>query len=259
VAAPGYEFTHLAGLLDSVDGPWAANLVNEILEDLLAAEVDNEACYFREVDLCAAGDFHLTLTETGTKPPGPRLAASEFDMLVTNLADVALTVPVYRTDIDPERVERRPGALVFDEVVVAPHGTACFAAYLDIADIGLAAQNVPVLVVHSSPRGVMTWVFERETLEPATLTTTHLQASRLQLAIRVMGELGAGAREVESLEALAASEYLHFVRWEAAQAVYMLDPSRGIRLLEDHLTADRHAGVRKAASASLERLLSAAG
>jgi hypothetical protein len=259
MAMPGYEFTQLARLLESVDGSWSATLVNEILEDLLAAEVDNEARYFREVDLCASGDFHLTLTETGTQLPGPRLAASEFDMLVTNLSDAAVAVPVCRTDIDPDHVERRPGALVIDETVIGPYGTACFQAYRDIADIGLAAANVPALIVHSSPRGVMTWVFDRETLEPVNLTTTHLQASRLQLAIRVMGDLGAGAVEVDSLEALAASEYLHFVRWEAAQAVYALDATRGIRLLQDHLTSDRHAGVRKAASASLERLLSATG
>ncbi|HEX8744443.1 MAG TPA: HEAT repeat domain-containing protein [Thermoleophilaceae bacterium] len=250
---PGYEFAELAAVMRPCDPDWATGLLNALLADLLATSGDDEDRFFREVDLCGAGDFNLTLVEAGGQGRRPQLAASEFDMLVTNLAGTPLRVPVYRTDIDPLDVERRPGPLVEEQVVVGPYETACFRAYDQIADIGSSPTPGPALVVHSMPRGVLTWVFDRETLEPLNLTTTHLQVSRLQLALRVMSELGL-PEDADRLAALARSEHLHFIRWEAAKAVYAVDPERGARLLDAELSDDPHPSIRRAARASLDNI-----
>jgi hypothetical protein len=73
-----------------------------------------------------------------------------------------------------------------------------------------------------------------------------------------MGELRGGPEVVDTLESLARSDYMHFVRWEAAESVYRIDPSRGAALLRDHLVNDAHPSVRKAARATL-RNINAAG
>ena len=90
------------------------------------------------------------------------------------------------------------------------------------------------------------------------MTDNHLQSSRVRLAARIMGELQGDPEVVETLDRLARSDYMHFVRWEAAESVYKIDPPRGTALLRDRLVNDAHPAIRKAARATLDNIDAAA-
>ena len=128
-----------------------------------------------------------------------------------------------------------------------------FHAYRDIVDLDEAEQKAPCLVIHSLPRGSVTWVYDRESLEPLSLTDNDLQKSRIQLAVRVMGDTGT-EEYVDTLEALAVSDFDHFVRWEAAESVYKLSEQRGVDLLKQHLVNDPNASLAKSARETLVNL-----
>lgn len=254
--SPGFTFEHYGQLFSGLERESVLRLFNQMLREILESAADRDPPYLDQVHLVSEGDFNLTLKIAGR--PGERgdhLTASEFDLLVVNLSDEPVSIPVYRTTLDVDAMHQRPGPVLGPErCIVEPRGCRAFAAYAEIADLACAERETPLLVVHSLARGTMTWVFNRETGEPLGLTDNHLQSSRVRMAARAMGELRGGPDVIDSLEQLARSEYMHFVRWEAAEAVYRLDPARGTALLRDHLAHDAHPSIRKAARATLDNI-----
>jgi hypothetical protein len=240
---PQATFADLARLFDAFDPAAARRLLNELLTEILTAPEDEQP-YYEHIHLRRDGDVNLQLRVTGLAEPRGPLCLSEFDMLVVNLGTTAVSAPHYLLD---------EGRLVRGAVTLEPCRARVFTAYHDMVELDAASAEAPFLVLHSLSRGTTTWVFDRESLAPVHRTDNHLQSSRVQIAAKVLGSLGSSA-EAERLELLARSDYLHFVRWEAAESVYAIDPERGERLLREHLRHDPHPSIRRAAAATLANL-----
>ncbi|HYP26775.1 MAG TPA: HEAT repeat domain-containing protein [Blastocatellia bacterium] len=258
---PGFAFEDYGRLFSGLDRANVARMFEQILREILEATADREQPYDDQAHLVSDGDFNLTLRIVG-RPAEilDHITASEFDMLAVNLTGDPVALPVYRTTIDAGSAHERPGPLIGPErVTVGPYGWRKFSAYAETADLAGADREAPFLVLHSRARGTTTWVFSRSTRAPVGMTDNYLQSSRVRIAARVMGELKGGAEVVDTLEGLARSEYMHFVRWEAAESVYKIDPSRGAALLRGHLVNDAHPSIRKAARATLENIDAASG
>jgi HEAT repeats len=251
---PGCSFEDFSGAFVGWERSTVTLLFNQILEEILEAP-DGGQRYFDQIHLYAGGDFNLTLVQVGRPLElGAQLCASEFDMLVVNLLDDPVSIPVYRADLHIEEIHKRPNRLrPAEQVEIEPYRCHTFKAYAEIADLAAGSREAPFLVAHSRARGTMTWVFDRESLEPVQLTANYLQSSRLQIAVHVIGEMG-GPEDIENLERLACSDYTHFVRWEAAESVYKLDSSRGTGLLKDRLATDTHPSIREAARLTLDKI-----
>lgn len=253
LARAGHTFADFAEAFAGMDRERAARLVNETLGEVLNAPAGDRR-YTDELRLFGSGDFTLTLRVVGGEDVPGVLCASEFDLLVVNLGPDAVDVPLYRAAVDPADTQRRPDALRSAGTArLEPYVPRVFSAYADVAVLGAASAEAPVLVVHSRARGTVTWVFDRATGRPLNLTANHLTSSRVQVAARVLGAIGT-PEHAPRLEELAASDYLHFVRWEAAEAVYRLDPARAERLLEERLAHDPHPAVRGSARRTLENI-----
>ncbi|MEA2489380.1 MAG: hypothetical protein QOH21_1172 [Acidobacteriota bacterium] len=240
---PDATFADLARLFEAFDHAAARRLLNELLAEILAAP-EHEQPYYEHIHLRRDGDVNLQLRVTGLASPRGPLCLSEFDMLVVNLGTAAVSAPRYRLE---------EGRLMRDVVMLEPWRAQVFTAYRDMVELDAASAEAPFLVIHSLSRGTTTWVFDRDSLAPVHRTDNHLQSSRVQIAAKVLGSLGSGA-EAERLEILARSDYLHFVRWEAAESVYAIDADRGERLLREHLLHDPHPSIRRAAAATLANL-----
>jgi len=257
--APDFTFAHYGQLFAWLQREDVLVLFEQILHEIRDSAAASHSPYLDQVHLASEGDFNLTLKIAGRAGErGDHLTASEFDLLVVNLSEDPVSLPVYRTTVDVSALHRRPGPLLGPErLTLEPRGCRTFAAYAEIADLAGADREVPLLVVHSLARGATTWVFSRASGESLQTTDNHLQSSRMRMAARAMGELHGGPDVIDTLEQLARSDYLHFVRWEAAEAVYRLDPARGAALLRDHLAHDAHPSICKAARATLDNMASA--
>ncbi|PSJ40504.1 HEAT repeat domain-containing protein [Allosphingosinicella deserti] len=256
---PDFTFGDYAELFADLDATVVSEMFGTFLRDILAAPADGEQIYHDELHLASEGDFNLTLKLTG-RGRTTELTASEFDMLAINIGDRSVTHDLYRTDIAPEALHRRPAGLAAPEpVAISPYGIGNYRAYTEIADLSGADREVPLLVVHSRARGETTWVFDRRTGAPIGLTDNHLQSSRLRIAARIMGALPGDGSTADVLERLARSDQTHFVRWEAAESIWKIDPVRGTALLRDHLAQDPHPAIREAARKTLANIAAAAG
>lgn len=252
----GFVFSDFSQLFNGFDQPEACYFFNSILTSVLDQALKNgKPAYSDQIHLVSRGDFNLSLVIAGdSHTEDSTVCASEFDMIVVNLSSDRLLVPVYKTNIDTENIFERPESLC--EPVsqnLEPFKPVLFHAYHEIADLEHANNEAPCVVIHSLPRGSVTWVYDRSSRRPLNLTDNDLRRSRIQLAVKVLGETGT-ARYADTLEALATSDFDHFVRWEAAESVYKLDESRGIKLLEQHLVNDRNASLAKSAKATLASL-----
>jgi hypothetical protein len=254
--SPGFTFERYAELFSGLRREDVVASFNRMLQEILDSGDTRGAPYYDQLHLASEGEFNLTLTIAGRLGERPsHITASEFDLLVVNLGDEPVAVPVYQTTLDKDALEKRPGPLLGPEQVpLEPRGCRVFMAYTEIADLAGADREAPLLVVHSTARGSITWVFDRESAEPIGLTDNNLQTSRVRMAARVMGELRGSPEVISTLEQLASSRYGHFVRWEAAEAVFKLDPARGSALLRDSLAQDEHPSIRKAARATLDNI-----
>lgn len=258
---PGFTFEDYGHLFVGLGPERVARMFDRVMLDILESTAERNPPYFDQTHLVSEGDFNLTLKLVGRREEvSGQLVANEFDMLVVNLTEAVVTIPVYHTGISPSAPDERPGHLNEPEyATVEPYGWRLFSAYSEIADLVCADREAPFFVVHSDARGAATWVFDRSTGEPLALTDNHLQSSRVRLAARVMGELEGGPEIVATLERVARSGYAHFVRWEAAESVYKLNPARGTELLREHLADDPHHLIRKAARATLHNIEAHAG
>lgn len=253
----GFQFSDFCTLFSGFNHGEACQLFNNILSDILEqAEKNGKPAYSEQTHLVAEGDFHLSLKMSGEgdRQRDTTLCVSDFDMILINLSSQTVSLPLYRTAIDPACPEKRPNPLQQPcSMDIVPYHPYLFEAFSDTADIDFASMIAPVLVVHSKPRAPVTWVFDRTTLDPLYLTDNDLQRSRIQLAIRVIGDTGS-VRQIATLKQLASSDINHVIRWEAAESVYKLDEQEGIELLQHQLTHDAHPSIAKAARQTLHNL-----
>ena len=252
-----FQFSDFCSLFSHFNHEDAGRFFNSILSEILEQKtVNKKPAYSEQIHLSSEGDFNLSLkiVGVGQQEQDSTLCANDFELIVVSLAKKSLSVPVYRTGINPESVYDRPEPLFpATRVTMEPCRPYLFEAFTEIADLDFAERNEPVLIIHSKPRAPVTWVFDRSTGEPLSLTDNDLQRSRIQLAVRVIGETGK-QEHTEVLSELARSDYNHTVRWEAAESLYKLNEELGLSLLQDHLVHDNCEDLTKAARQTLANL-----
>lgn len=249
-------FSDFSRLFEGFNQQKANELFNSILEEILLQKMhDKKPAYSDQIHLIAAGDFNLTLNVIGQRENTDNtLCASEFNMMVINMLPETVAVPRYETTIRPSSVYNRPAPLkTLPLQELKPYTPTIFQAYKDIAVLDEAALQAPCLIIYSRPLASVTWVFDRNSLEPLMLTDNSLQRSRILLAVRILGELGE-QHHIDTLDSLSRSDFDYFVRWEAAESVYKLDEWRGTRLLQEHLVHDNNPEIAKAAKQTLAML-----
>ncbi|KEQ11411.1 hypothetical protein GZ77_25210 [Endozoicomonas montiporae] len=257
----GFVFADFCELFTEFNHALACQLFNSVLEAVLKQSVsEGKSAYSDQVHLAESGEFNLSLVVVGEGVLNHQtICASEFDMIVVSLSSEPVSIPVYRALLDVNHLFERPEPLVAPvSHRLDPFSPVVFHAYRDIVDLENADTKAPLLIIHSLPRGSVTWVYERESLQPLNLTDNNLQKSRIQLAVRVIGDMGS-EEYADTLEALATSDFDHFVRWEAAESVYKLNEQRGIELLQQHLVNDTNQSLAKSARQTLVNLTSGEG
>jgi hypothetical protein len=253
VQRPDHEFRHFEKLFRALTPADTAELLTFVTKRA-AGVVDAEGLTDQFVYLHRSGEINLQIKVIGSEALTDELCANEFDLILMNLSSANVTVPVFQTKIDPQDLTLRPPALIRDKpLLLASYSPTIVSAYQDILDLRSVAQPAPCLLLHSVARGPVTWVFDRKTGRPKHLTSTNLQASRMQLAARLLGATGS-KQDAATLVALASSDEASFIRWEAAEALYRLDPALGAALIRDRLAVDKDRTVRKAAAATLAQL-----
>ena len=257
----GFVFADFNQLFCEFNRTIACQLFNSMLESVLEQSVsEGKSAYSDQVHLAESGEFNLSLVIAGEGSLNQQtVCVSEFDMIAVNLSSEPVSVPVYQAELDTSQLFNRPEPLKPPiSYRLEPFKPKLFHAYRDVVDLENADLNVPCLIVHSLPRGSVTWVYERESLKPLNLTDNNLQRSRIQLAVRVIGDMGTEAYS-DTLEALAKSDFDHFVRWEAAESVFRLNEQRGIKLLQQYLVNDANLSLAKSARQTLVNLTGGEG
>ena len=252
-----FQFSDFCSLFSHFTHDDAGRFFNSILDEIINQKtINKKPAYSEQIHLSSKDDFNLSLkiAGEGLEEQDCTLCANDFELIVVSLAKKPLAVPVYRTSINPESVYDRPDPLPpAVRLKVEPCRPYLFEAFTEVADLDSADHQEPVLIIHSKPRAPVTWVFDRNTGEPMNLTDNDLQRSRIQLAVRVIGETGQ-PEHAEVLSKLARSDYNHVVRWEAAESLYKLNEKLGLSLLQDYLVNDHCQDLANAARQTLENL-----
>jgi HEAT repeats len=250
---PGHEFRDFERLCRELSRSETSSLLT-LMAERAATVVNAEGLTEAFVYLWRDGELNIQVKVLGSEAATDELSANEFDLVLMNISPHDVEVPAHRAAIDTSDLTRRPTALVHKEpLLLASHVPVFIPAYKDLLDLRTVATSVTVLVIHSAARGRVTWVFDRATGQAKHLTSTNLQGSRMQLAARLLGAMGS-KQDAPVLEALALSDEAAFIRWEAAEALYRLDPDAAAALLRDRLIGDRDRDIRKAATTTLSRL-----
>jgi hypothetical protein len=97
----------------------------------------------------------------------------------------------------------------------------------------------------------LTWEYDPVTLLPARLLADNLQTSRIEYAVKILGQVGT-ADSVAVLQDLFLHP-AHYVRWAVAKSIMAIDEDAGMQILQC-AARDRHPEVRAAASRSLSRV-----
>ncbi len=156
------------------------------------------------------------------------------------------STPVTADIFDPTRALD-----VAAELQVAPGDVRLFHAGIDAvverSPIGPACM---LLFIYRGATRVR-WLFDGTSRLPTRVVSSDHQTYRMDFAARILARMGyePAAPTLEDL----FSHPAHFVRWAAARELMLLDPERGMKLIE-RATEDPHPHVRNAAKRSLEKL-----
>lgn len=252
-ARPEHRFADFEVLCRMLSGEDTARLI-AVMAECAATISRPEGLTEAFVYLWREGGLNIQVKMIKPEAPTSELNANELDLVLMNLSQHTVEVPVYRTGIDPSELTRRPNSLVAEEALqLRSHEPVLVEAYREILDFKAVSGAATLLIFHSPARGPLTWVFDRKSGAPKHLTSTNLQDSRLQLAALLLGAMGS-KQDIPALERIVLSEKPAFVRWEAAQALYRLDAEAGQACLRDSLSHDADRALAKAASATLSRL-----
>jgi len=225
-------------------------IMNNVLEN---KDIVNEYALLSDdhVYLNRQHNFHLLMRLVGNKSTST-LSANEFDTFVINPMSVPLSIPLYYSPIDNEKFKTPATLRKQENIQLRPGKIYCFEAYKYILDFDVAApQNAFVLIAHSEPRDWLSWVYDRTTLEPIESICTNLQASRIQMYIRLLGAMKATAA-IPTLNLLAKSRYANFIRWEAVESLAKIAPEHTLSLLTYLVRNDPDDRIIQAAEQSLE-------
>lgn len=245
----GASFFDLAPLMDSLLRDDIINLLNDILEK---REITSSYELLSEdhIYLHRQPNFHLLMRFIGRNSQDT-LYANEFDIFVINPTTEDITLPLYECHQSntlecPEKLSR------LDDIILKPGKSYRFEAYKYIIDFSCEAKdNSFVLIAHSDLKGWLTWVYDRNSLEPIESICTSLQASRIQLYVRLLGSMNA-TQSLPVLEKIALSDYASFVRWEAIESISQIDPQRCFAVLKKLAEYDPDPMLRQAAENSLQ-------
>ncbi|MEM9684851.1 MAG: hypothetical protein AAF942_16385 [Pseudomonadota bacterium] len=199
-------------------------------------------------------DINLLLRFAGTGGSTGEYSANEFDAYLLNLSHRPIHIPTFACSVDAQALDRRPVALrPAETLILQPHGLHFEPAFGAVLDLLAATPAAPILVVHSERRAWTTWTFNAETLEAEQRVSTDLHASRIQLAMMLLEEMGAGGFD-DALEGLATSRFAGFVRWDAVKLLHSHDRSPGLDVLAKLAEDDEDPGIRQAAQKTLGKL-----
>lgn len=246
----GASFFDLAPTLDILRKDDIVALLNDVLE---RREITSNYELLSEdhVYLYRQSNFHMLMRFIGTNTQDT-LYANEFDVFVINPTNDVVTVPLYKCRSRPDSLQRPQKLLRLGDAMFEPGKTYRFEAYKYILDFGCeAAQDACVLIVHSDPVDWLTWVYDRDSLEPVESICTSLQASRIQVYVRLLGAMRA-TQAIPSLKKLATSDYANFVRWEAVESLSKIASNRCFEVLKQLAENDADPMIRKSAAESLE-------
>ncbi len=243
------QFFDILPILESLKKDDIIEILNDLLE---RKDITSNYQLLSEdhVYLSRQHNFHLLMRLIG-RSPSTTLYANEFDILVINPMNTPVSIPLYQCQVC-EDLSQRPSALIrLEDTILMPGKVYGFEAYKYILDFDTeAAQDAFILIAHSEPKGWLSWVYDKNSLEPIESICTSLQASRIQMYVRMLGAMNA-TQAVPVLEKLAKSTYANFVRWEAVESLSLIDPQSTLELLDYLVKNDSDAQIIEAAEQSL--------
>lgn len=203
--------------------------------------------------------FSVLLRFAGLGARAMPYAANEYDAFIVNLSCNTLRIPRLKCSFGPGGGDVRPDALhPVSPLELEPLGVHYEAAFSSVLDFDAVEPQAPVLIVHSPPRAHTTWTFDRETREPLQCISTDLNASRIQLLLELLSAMDTGGLE-GPLEQLATSDLAGFARWDAVKLLHRRSPQKGMAILRRIAEDDPEPALRKAARATLEKVVPEAG
>ncbi len=196
-------------------------------------------------------NFHLLMRFIG---PGSQkfFYANEFDAVIINPTTNTITLPLYKC-VSLSDSHQQPEPLIrVDDLVLEPEAVYRLEAYKYFPDFSAeTSQKNFVLIAHSEPAGWLSWIYDRQSLAPIESICTNLQASRIQLYVRLLGAMKA-TEATECLQKLATSDYANFVRWEAVESLASISPSSCLEILKQLADCDSDSTMRQIAVESLQ-------
>ncbi|WP_433962007.1 HEAT repeat domain-containing protein [Klebsiella michiganensis] len=243
------RFFDIIPIMESLTRDDVIEILNDVLEKKDIAS-DYELLSEDHVYLDRQHNFNLLMRLVGNKP-SVTLSANEFDIIIINPMSSPVSIPIYQSPL-ADGIYQQPSALIkLEDIILIPGKVYSFEAYKYILDFdAMAAQDAFVLIAHSEPKGWLSWVYDRNSLEPVESICTSLQASRIQMYVRLLGAMKA-TQAVPALEKLAKSTYANFVRWEAIESLSLIDPQHTLKLLEYLAENDTDVKISEAAAQSL--------
>ncbi|KND54541.1 hypothetical protein BPUN_4423 [Candidatus Paraburkholderia kirkii] len=243
------DFFDLTPLMNDLCRENIIELLNDVLE---RREITSSYELLSEdhIYLHRQKNFHLLMRFIG-KSTRNTLYANEFDVFVLNPTTDVIAVPFYECQTNPDNMHQQKKLRRLDDIKLEPNKPYCFEAYKYILDFECDTQkDAFVLIAHSEPKGWLTWIYDRESLAPIESISTDLQASRIQLYVRLLGAMKS-EQSVPTLEKLATSNYANFVRWEAVESLSRINPSRCLTVLRQLAANDADHVIQKIAGQSM--------
>ncbi|KEQ17462.1 HEAT repeat domain-containing protein [Endozoicomonas numazuensis] len=254
-----YQFSQLAGLSELIDPSTVPQLLQCVAEDISKETSAEKKPFLDQNYLYSKGDFNLSLVfcnGLGEPSESKEVCANEFDLMLINLGEQAIDIPVLETKVDTVDIYEMPvSARNGPTLILGSCQAHVFKAYDSVPLLDGIKQQACLLTAHSAARGVLTWTYNRETLQPTRLIATRVSDSRSQLAAALIGELSGSEKSIECLENVASSDrYAPFVRWEAFSSLCKQSEERSRSLLEHTLIYDSDPYIRQLADKTMTAL-----
>lgn len=182
----------------------------------------------------------LLLFQRATPRPSPAILASEPADFLIGSFDATLAVVNYSSSTanaisEEPPINVEPGQVLELSTTLTPR----------VIYARRAGWYLRIVRATSNP---FVWQYDMQTLTRLRVASSASTTSRTQTATRILGKIGNEA-SLPVLQSLLEHP-AHNLRWEAASSILRLDESAG-REACNHLLADEHAEVRRAAEATL--------
>ncbi|MDC9596772.1 HEAT repeat domain-containing protein [Xenorhabdus anantnagensis] len=244
------DFLNIASILSSLKKEDIVEILNDILEKREITS-NYEGVSEDHIYLHRQNNFNLLIRLIGDGEQNT-LYTNEFDIFVINPTNTEIVVPCYEFCSEQNIFQKPKPIKRVNDCHFKPNKVYYFEAYKYILDFDFeSSPNNFVLIIHSDPKGWITWIYNRETLEPIQSICTNLQASRILLYVRLLGEMKA-SQAIQCIENLTTSNYANFVRWEAVQSLSKIAPSNCLEILKILAENDQDPILKQAAIHSLE-------